>query len=45
MAYDPRLMPVWFHFFFSDDHDDLLPFYSTIYNRAVVNLVLSKYLV
>ena len=35
-------MPVLLHF--SDDCDDPLLFYSTIYNIAVVNIVLSKYL-
>ena len=40
MAYDSGLMPVWG----SIVSDDPLPFYSTIYNIAVVNMVLSKYL-
>ena len=39
MSYNPGLMSI----FFSHDHDDPLPFYSTIYNIAVVNMVLSKY--
>ena len=30
--------------FFSDDHDDPSPFYSIIYNIAVVNFVVSKHL-
>ena len=44
MADDPGLMSILV-LFFSDDHDDPLPFYSTIYMYiiAVVNMVLSKY--
>ena len=44
MASGPGLMLVLMRSMFSDDHADPLPFYSTIYNLAVVNIVLFNYL-